>query len=242
MAGFEDNFTDTAIAQSCLKADSSDCVEIWIYDTCDASCVVYTRWVVRSLKKQLLCQRWAFTVDPMSSTCLKCLSGDESEGFILRILVSCALGIITIGSSPYGPATGKRLPRFFHRGLRQPRNRIHTEFSGKHNGGRSPDGFRTKRHNGFSDIPQLRHRQVCTHAIRDSTPRKGDGRPPCRLATITLAQSGIGAFDHIASALFASPLSHNWRRIAWGSEIVPPIICLPACQMQQTGRERPLVH
>ena len=136
MAGFEDDFTD--IVDYIVRITE----QIWsdravgrIYDTYDASCTVYTtNGIVRSVEEVIASTTMGIAGGPdgESHHLNVAWSGDESEGFYTSHLGFARS--TNIGASPYGPATGRRLGRFFVADCVSRDNRIHTEWLVRDNG------------------------------------------------------------------------------------------------------------
>ncbi len=136
MAGFEDDFTD--IVDYIIRITE----QIWtdravgrIYDTYDASCTVYTtNGVVRSVEEVIASTTLGIHSGPdgESHHLNVAWSGDETEGFYTSHLGFARS--TNIGASPYGPATGRRLGRFFIADCVSRDNRIHTEWLVRDNG------------------------------------------------------------------------------------------------------------
>ena len=136
MAGFEDNFTD--IVDYIVRITE----QIWaeravgrIYDTYDASCTVYTtNGVVRSVEEVVASTTMGINSGPdgESHHLNVAWSGDETQGFYTSHLGFARS--TNIGASPYGPATGRRLGRFFIADCVSRDNRIHTEWLVRDNG------------------------------------------------------------------------------------------------------------
>jgi hypothetical protein len=130
MTGFEDNFTD--IVDYIVRITD----QIWanrsvgrIYDTYDANCTIYTTGgVVRSVE------------DVIASTTMGIHAGPDGETHHLNVawrgndkedFYTSHLGFArstNLAASPYGPATGRRLGRFFVADCISLNNRIHTEW------------------------------------------------------------------------------------------------------------------
>ena len=136
MAGFEDDFTD--IVDYIVRITE----QIWveravgrIYDTYDANCTVYTtNGVVRSVEEVIASTTMGIHAGPdgESHHLNVAWSGDEDEGFYTSHLGYARS--TNIGASPYGPATGKRLGRFFVADCVSRANLIHTEWLVRDNG------------------------------------------------------------------------------------------------------------
>lgn len=136
MAGFEDTYTD--IVDYIVRITE----EIWaargigrIYDTYDASCVVYSALsTVRSVEDVVA--NTLMSVDQISDGESHHLnvawSGDEEEGFY-----TSHLGFAhSTNNKPtmFGPASGRRIGRFFVADCITKENRIHTEWLMRDNG------------------------------------------------------------------------------------------------------------
>ena len=116
--------------------------EIWrgraigrIYETYDASCTIYTTsGVVRSVEEVIASTTMGIHAGPDGEThhLNVAWSGDETEGFYTSHLGFARS--TNIGASPYGPATGRRLGRFFVADCVSRDNRIHTEWLVRDNG------------------------------------------------------------------------------------------------------------
>ena len=136
MAGFEDNFTD--IVDYIIRITE----QIWtdravgrIYDTYDASCTIYTtNGIVRSVEEVIASTTMGIHAGPDGEThhLNVAWSGDEADGFYTSHLGFARS--TNIGPSPYGPATGRRLGRFFVADCISRDNRIHTEWLVRDNG------------------------------------------------------------------------------------------------------------
>lgn len=136
MAGFEDDFTD--IVDYIVRITE----QIWvdravgrIYDTYDASCVVYSAMgVVRSVEEVVASTIAGINAAPDGEThhLNVAWSGDEEQGFYTSHLGYARS--TNVGASPFGPATGKRLGRFFIADCVSRENRIHTEWLMRDNG------------------------------------------------------------------------------------------------------------
>lgn len=136
MAGFEDDFTD--IVDYIVRITE----QIWvdravgrIYDTYDANCTIYTTGgVVRSVEEVIASTTMGIHGGPDGEAhhLNVAWSGDEAEGFYTSHLGFARS--TNIGASPYGPATGRRLGRFFIADCVSRDNRIHTEWLVRDNG------------------------------------------------------------------------------------------------------------
>ena len=136
MAGFEDDFTD--IVDYIVRITE----QIWtdravgrIYDTYDANCTIYTTGgVVRSVEEVIASTTMGIHAGPdgESHHLNVAWSGDETEGFYTSHLGFARS--TNIGASPYGPATGRRLGRFFVADCVSRANLIHTEWLVRDNG------------------------------------------------------------------------------------------------------------
>ena len=136
MAGFEDEFTD--IVDYIVRITE----QIWtdqavgrIYDTYDASCTIYTtNGVVRSVEEVIASTTMGIHGGPDGEThhLNVAWSGNETEGFYTSHLGFARS--TNVGASPYGPATGRRLGRFFVADCVSRDNRIHTEWLVRDNG------------------------------------------------------------------------------------------------------------
>ena len=136
MAGFEDNFTD--IVDYIVRITE----QIWsdqavgrIYDTYDANCTIYTTGgVVRSVEQVIASTTMGIHAGPDGEAhhLNVAWSGDESEGFYTSHLGFSRS--TNRSASPYGPATGRRLGRFFVADCVSKDNRIHTEWLVRDNG------------------------------------------------------------------------------------------------------------
>ena len=136
MAGFEDDFTD--IVDYIIRITE----QIWtdravgrIYETYDASCTVYTTGhVVRSVEEVVASTTMGIHGGPDGEThhLNVAWSGDEAQGFYTSHLGYARS--TNSGASPYGPATGRRLGRFFVADCVSRDNRIHTEWLVRDNG------------------------------------------------------------------------------------------------------------
>jgi SnoaL-like polyketide cyclase len=136
MAGFEDNFTD--IVDYIIRITE----QIWveravgrIYETYDANCTVYTtNGIVRSVEEVIASTAMSLHAAPdgESHHLNVAWSGDEVDGFYTSHLGFARS--TNIGASPYGPATGKRIGRFFVADCVSRNNFIHTEWLVRDNG------------------------------------------------------------------------------------------------------------
>ena len=136
MAGFEDSFTD--IVDYIIRITE----QIWtdravgrVYDTYDANCTIYTTsGIVRSIEEVIASTTMGLHAGPDGEVhhLNVAWSGDEAEGFYTSHLGYARS--TNIGASPYGPATGKRLGRFFVADCVSRDNRIHTEWFVRDNG------------------------------------------------------------------------------------------------------------
>ncbi len=130
LAGFEDEFTD--IVDYIIRITE----QIWtdravgrIYDTYDASCTVYTtNGVVRSVEEVIASTTMGIHAGPDGEThhLNVAWSGDDAAGFY-----TSHLGFAhstNHAASDYGPATHRRLGRFFVADCISRDNRIHTEW------------------------------------------------------------------------------------------------------------------
>lgn len=136
MAGFEDDFTD--IVDYIVRITE----QIWveravgrIYDTYDPNCTVYTtNGIVRSVEEVIASTTIGIHVAPdgESHHLNVAWSGDEADGFYTSHLGYARS--TNIGASPYGPATGRRLGRFFVADCVSRANLIHTEWLVRDNG------------------------------------------------------------------------------------------------------------
>jgi SnoaL-like polyketide cyclase len=136
LSGFEDDFTD--IVDYILRITE----QIWvdrgvgrIYDTYDASCVVYSALgVVRSVEDVVVStlQGINATADGESHHLNIAWCGDDQQGFY-----TSHLGFAystNSGPTLFGPATGRRIGRFFVADCISRDNRIHTEWLMRDNG------------------------------------------------------------------------------------------------------------
>jgi len=136
MAGYEDDFTD--IVDYIVRITE----QIWtdravgrVYDTYDASCTIYTtNGVVRSVEEVIASTTMGIHAGPDGEThhLNVAWSGDETAGFY-----TSHLGFAhstNSAATPYGPATGRRLGRFFVADCVSRENRIHTEWLVRDNG------------------------------------------------------------------------------------------------------------
>ena len=136
MAGFEDDFTD--IVDYIVRITE----QIWvdravgrIYDTYDANCTIYTtNGIVRSVEEVIASTTMGIHAAPdgESHHLNVAWSGDEDEGFYTSHLGFARS--TNSGASPYGPATGRRLGRFFVADCVSRSNLIHTEWLVRDNG------------------------------------------------------------------------------------------------------------
>ncbi len=136
MAGFEDDFTD--IVDYIIRITE----QIWtdravgrIYDTYDANCTIYTtNGVVRSVEEVIASTTMGIHAGPDGEIhhLNVAWSGDETGGFYTSHLGFARS--TNIGATPYGPATGKRLGRFFVADCVSRANLIHTEWLVRDNG------------------------------------------------------------------------------------------------------------
>jgi predicted ester cyclase len=136
MAGYEDDFTD--IVDYIVRITE----QIWteravgrIYDTYDASCTIYTAsGIVRSVEDVIASTVMGIHAGPDGEThhLNVAWSGDETEGFYTSHLGFAHSTNAT--ATAYGPATGRRLGRFFVADCISRENRIHTEWVVRDNG------------------------------------------------------------------------------------------------------------
>lgn len=136
MAGFEDDFTD--IVDYIIRITE----QIWvdrnvgrIYDTYDANCTVYTtNGIVRSVEEVISSTTIGIHIAPdgKSHHLNVAWSGDETEGFYTSHMGYARS--TNSGPSPYGPATGRRIGRFFVADCVTRANLIHTEWLVRDNG------------------------------------------------------------------------------------------------------------
>ena len=136
MAGFEDNFTD--IVDYIIRITE----QIWveravgrIYDTYDPNCTVYTTGgVVRSVEEVIASTTTSLYAAPdgESHHLNVAWSGDDEAGFYTSHLGYARS--TNSGASPYGPATGRRVGRFFVADCISRANLIHTEWLVRDNG------------------------------------------------------------------------------------------------------------
>lgn len=234
MAGFEDDFTD--IVDYIVRITE----QIWtdravgrIYDTYDASCTVYTTsGIVRSVEEVIASTTMGIHGGPDGEThhLNVAWSGDETEGFYTSHLGFARS--TNAGASPYGPATGRRLGRFFVADCVSRDNRIHTEWLVRDNGAAVRQmGFdlheTAKR---LAEVPLLE-----TPAI--SVPTRLEGQAPRNAYDgPTDAVEGwvvdhfsriwnMRRFDHIASAYAPDVIAH-WAggRVASGQRNLASLI------------------
>ena len=130
MAGFEHQFTD--IVDYIVGITE----QIWteravgrIYDTYDANCTIYTTsGVVRSVEDVVASTTMGINAGPDGELhhLNVAWNGDETAGFYTSHLGFSQS--TNVGATDYGPATGKRLGRFFIADCISSENRIHTEW------------------------------------------------------------------------------------------------------------------
>ena len=130
MAGFEDQFVD--IVDYIVRITE----QIWteralgrIYDTYDASCTIYSNYgVIRSVEEVVAATAGTITAFPeVEAHHLNVAwSGDEATGFYTSHLGWTRSA--NLGSSMWGPATGKEVGRRFAADCISRDNRIHTEW------------------------------------------------------------------------------------------------------------------
>ena len=130
MRGFEDQFTD--IVDYIIRITD----DIWagrsvgrIYDTYDANCTVYSAMgTVRSVEEVVAATASSIHAAPdgESHHLNVAWSGDEDAGFYTSHLGYSYS--TNLGASAYGPATGKRIGRFFMADCISNDNLIHTEW------------------------------------------------------------------------------------------------------------------
>ena len=130
MRGFEDNFTDIVdyIVRITDQIWADRCVGR-IYDTYDANCTIYTTGgVVRSVEEVIASTTMGIHAGPDGEThhLNVAWSGDDTQGFYTSHLGFARS--TNLAASPYGPATGRRLGRFFVADCISLNNRIHTEW------------------------------------------------------------------------------------------------------------------
>lgn len=175
LAGFEDNFTD--IVDYIIRITE----QIWveravgrIYETYDANCTIYTtNGIVRSVEEVVASTTIGIHIAPdgESHHLNVAWSGDETEGFYTSHLGYARS--TNIAPSPYGPATGKRLGRFFVADCVSRANLIHTEWLVRDNGA-------AVRQMGF-DIHQTARRLAempLAESVVLSAPTRLDGQVP----------------------------------------------------------------
>ena len=234
MAGFEDDFTD--IVDYIVRITE----QIWtdravgrIYDTYDASCTIYTTGgIVRSVEEVIASTTMGIHGGPDGEThhLNVAWSGDEDKGFY-----SSHLGFArstNFGASPYGPATGRRLGRFFVADCVSHNNRIHTEWLVR-------DNSAAVRQMGFdlhetaqrlADVPLL-------ETLANSAPTRLQGQAPRHAydgPTDTVEGWvanhfdkiwNMRRFDHITSAYGVNVIGH-WAgaRVAVGQRNLASLI------------------
>lgn len=130
MAGYEEKFVD--IVDYIVRITE----EIWtdraigrIYDTYDASCMVYSAYgVVRSVEEVIAATAGTITAFPEEEAhhLNVAWSGDDSRGFYTSHLGWTRM--VNRGSSRWGPATGRTVGRLFAADCISRDNRIHTEW------------------------------------------------------------------------------------------------------------------
>ncbi len=136
MRGFEDQFTD--IVDYIVRITN----QIWperqvgrIYDTYDANCVVYSATgTVHSVEEVVAATTATINAAPdgESHHLNVAWSGNEDDGFYTSHL---GFSLSTnLGASAYGPATGRRIGRFFIADCVSQANLIHTEWLMRDNG------------------------------------------------------------------------------------------------------------
>lgn len=226
MAGFEDDFTD--IVDYIVRITE----QIWveravgrIYDTYDANCTIYTtNGVVRSVEEVIASTTNGIHAGPdgESHHLNVAWSGDETEGFYTSHLGYARS--TNIGASPYGPATGKRLGRFFVADCVTTDNRIHTEWLVRDNGAAvrqmGYDLHATARR--LAEVPLLESPVVSVPTrLQGQVPRKGyDGPTDTIHGWVAHHFSRIWnlrRFDHIPEHYAAGVIAHwGGGRIAQG--------------------------
>ena len=226
MAGYEDDFTD--IVDYIVRITE----QIWsdravgrIYDTYDANCTIYTTGgVVRSVEEVIASTTLGIHGGPDGEThhINVAWSGDESAGFYTSHLGYARS--TNIGASPYGPATGRRLGRFFVADCVSRDNIIHTEWLVRDNGA-------AVRQMGFdlhetaqrlAEVPFLETAVISVPTrLQGQAPRKGyDGPTDTVEGWVANHFSRIWnmrRFDHIAQAYAPDVIAH-WAggRVAAG--------------------------
>ena len=234
MAGFEDDFTD--IVDYIIRITE----QIWvdravgrIYDTYDASCTVYTTsGVVRSVEEVIASTTMGIHGGPDGEThhLNVAWSGDETEGFYTSHLGFARS--TNNGASPYGPATGKRLGRFFVADCVSRDNRIHTEWLVRDNGAAVRQmGF--DMHETAQRIAEVPLSETPVVSIptrlQGQAPRKGyDGPTDTVEGWVANHFSRIWngrLFDHIANAYSPDVIAH-WAggRVASGQRNLSSLI------------------
>ena len=234
MAGFEDDFTD--IVDYIVRITE----QIWveravgrIYDTYDANCTVYTtNGVVRSVEEVIASTTAGIHMAPdgESHHLNVAWSGDEAEGFYTSHLGYARS--TNSGASPYGPATGNRLGRFFVADCISRGNLIHTEWLVRDNGA-------AVRQMGF-DIHEVAQRlaevplaeapivSVPTR-LKGQVPRKGYDGPTDTIAGWVENHFSkiwnMRRFDHIPHAYAPTVIAHwGGGRIASGTRNLSSLV------------------
>lgn len=234
MAGFEDDFTD--IVDYIVRITE----QIWveravgrIYDTYDANCTVYTtNGVVRSVEEVIASTTMGIHAAPdgESHHLNVAWSGDEIEGFYTSHLGYARS--TNIGASPYGPATGKRLGRFFVADCISRDNLIHTEWLVRDNGA-------AVRQMGFdihdtarrlAEIPLAESPIVSVPTrLKGQVPRKGYDGPTDTIAGWVEHHFShiwnMRRFDHIAAHYAPTVIAHwGGGRIAAGTRNLSALV------------------
>jgi predicted ester cyclase len=234
MAGFEDDFTD--IVDYIVRITE----QIWveravgrIYDTYDANCTVYTtNGIVRSVEEVIASTTIGIHGGPdgESHHLNVAWSGDETQGFYTSHLGYARS--TNIGASPYGPATGKRLGRFFVADCVSRGNLIHTEWLVRDNGA-------SVRQMGFdlhetaqrlAEGPLLEQLVVSVPTrLQGQVPRKGYDGPTDTVEGWVARHFSLiwnmRRFDHIAAAYDPAVIAHwGGGRVAQGARNLASLI------------------
>ena len=234
MAGFEDDFTD--IVDYIVRITE----QIWveravgrIYDTYDANCTVYTtNGIVRSVEEVIASTTIGIHAAPdgESHHLNVAWSGDEDEGFYTSHLGYARS--TNIGASPYGPATGKRLGRFFVADCVTRANLIHTEWLVRDNGAAVRQmGFdihETARRLAETPLAEALTLSVPTR-LKGQVPRKGYAGPTDTVrGWVEHHFSRIWnerRFDHIRDHYAPSVIAHwGGGRVAYGARNLSALV------------------
>ena len=234
MAGFEDDFTD--IVDYIVRITE----QIWveravgrIYDTYDANCTVYTtNGVVRSVEEVIASTTAGIHMAPdgESHHLNVAWSGDEAEGFYTSHLGYARS--TNSGASPYGPATGNRLGRFFVADCISRGNLIHTEWLVRDNGAavRQMGFYIHEVAQRLAEVPLAEAPIVSVPTrLKGQVPRKGYDGPTDTIAGWVENHFSkiwnMRRFDHIVQAYAPTVIAHwGGGRIAAGTRNLSALV------------------